>query len=312
MNHLKRRKKLSLVVIAFLVVALSGAAFAFGPGMLDIVGRVGIMEGDYVQWTLAAAQGDVPLTVSATITAGHANVVNTHPGLGTPARPNNLETISARSATVYESTVGGIEDARDRENQRITWQVVFAGPDDPAVLYVDATNFSTIFYAELLGARIVEATTGGPFAPFDQFGFFEDNPVPAGVRIAADELSNIFSLSGTFFDLSGDVLEPNDITGLNDDSTSDIATILLEWNGELPAGFFVGADTVPVQIWDDSTAEVVEYPVGSGTWITQGGAWIDCPDGQVRHVFADDYFWEDGDPWIATFVLELDYAIYTP
>ncbi|MCL1877515.1 MAG: hypothetical protein FWF80_01520, partial [Defluviitaleaceae bacterium] len=84
MSKVKNRKRLSLLAIVFLLAFLAAAAFAFLPGMLDVVGRVGIREGDYVQWVFAATQA-----------AGDSAVVGRAPtaaSLGDPLAPGVIRT----------------------------------------------------------------------------------------------------------------------------------------------------------------------------------------------------------------------------
>ena len=87
MNKLKNRKRLSLIALAFLLVFLSGAAFAFAPGTLTIGGLVNFSY-DYVVWETA------------------------EPGELTPG--------VARSAA-------SILDMRGREAQHISWEIDFEG-----------------------------------------------------------------------------------------------------------------------------------------------------------------------------------------
>jgi hypothetical protein len=72
MRNFKNKKKLTSLVIAFMLVFVMGSAFAFGPGQLGIAGFVGVAPDLSVIWQ------DNPVTsgTSATVTTNVAGRVN--------------------------------------------------------------------------------------------------------------------------------------------------------------------------------------------------------------------------------------------
>lgn len=123
MQKLKNRKRLTALALAFMLTFLVGAAFAFAPGTLDIVGNVRVANVDelYVIWSDA--------------------------DIGVPIIPLG----GAVGDSIVLHTVE-IEDARGRTDQRIVWNIGFYAGDwdggglggvDLAMLSATAMNNST-------------------------------------------------------------------------------------------------------------------------------------------------------------------------
>jgi len=135
MQKLRNKKRLTALVVVFALVFMTGAAFAFAPGSLDIVGTVNITAPDelYVVWETA----------------------DTGTSLG-PAQPFGF-------SWGVDSSVATIEDARGRTDQRIEWDIVFMAPNDGwdvavgeavAALTATATNNSLTQDAIISGATV--------------------------------------------------------------------------------------------------------------------------------------------------------------
>ena len=108
-----RNKLVNKLVIAFAVIFLAGAAFAFAPGILDVTGTVNIAIPDYVTWT--------------DVEAG--------PGFQLMPPPPGWEYGATHEAQIV--------DARDRTNQRIEWTINFSDPGF-ADITATATNESAL------------------------------------------------------------------------------------------------------------------------------------------------------------------------
>ena len=93
MTNQKRRKRITVLALVFLLMFLAGAAFAFSPGQLTIGGTVNL-DPNYVVWHTA--------TISTTSPSGLA------------------------VSPIVQAAV--IEDARGRDDQHISWEINFGGP----------------------------------------------------------------------------------------------------------------------------------------------------------------------------------------
>jgi len=102
-----KRKRLSKLIWAFLLIFIAGAAFAFSPGRLTIGGTVNI-EPNYVIWNSAT---------TTTVVSGSA--------LGTTS--NGI------------TSTAEIQEARGRKAQNIEWEITFSSPGT-ATLDVSALN----------------------------------------------------------------------------------------------------------------------------------------------------------------------------
>jgi hypothetical protein len=333
MNNLKQRKRLTTIGLAFLVVLLAGSAFAFLPGMLDVVGRVGIREGEYVRWVFAATQGT---TARESGDAGVAGDIAdpgytrhgfTHDLLDAAQRAAHGDdiTISALPAggEIYLSHAHIVEETRGRRSQRIEWSVVFDGAET-ATLYVQAMNYNENLAAIIENARIVSLSAApvGDLAAvhggFNEATFDVEGDDWSGVNFSSAQLNDNdrFSVGGTFADLNG-VLEANTAALDNDESSTDIETITVTWDGTLFDLLAVGRTFWGWQDELNTDGDII------------GGEWVELAAGMTHPDFFEelmeqfDFFMattegDDNDPitfgaldpWIGTFILEFDYSIY--
>jgi len=180
MQKLKNRKRLTALAIAFMLVFMTGAAFAFSPGALDVVGTVNIAAPDelYVVWETA----------------------DTGTSLG-GIQPWGF------SWGVIDSTAT-IGNARGRTDQRITWTITFEAPDEgwdifvgnaEAALTATATNNSVSTDALISAATVTWSPANAPTL----FGFDLDIDQAAftGVLDAGDATGDLVILldwDGTF------------------------------------------------------------------------------------------------------------------
>jgi hypothetical protein len=335
MNNLKQRKRLTTIGLAFLVVLLAGSAFAFLPGMLDVVGRVGIREGEYVRWVFAATQGtaarvsgDDGVAVADITAPGAIRHGFTH-DLLTPAQRvehGATEVISAlpTGGEIYLSHAHIVEETRGRYSQRIEWSVVFDGAET-ATLYVQAMNYNENLAAIIENARIVSLSAApvGDLAAvhggFNEAAFDIAGNDWSGANFSSAQLNEMdrFSVGGSYASLNG-MLAANDEDLQNPASSTDIETITVTWDGTLFDLLAVGRTFYGWQDELDADNNII------------GGEWVALADGMTHPDFFEelmeqfDFFMAtsdaDGDPilfdalepWIGTFILEFDYSIYAP
>ena len=135
MQKLKNKKRLTTLVVVFMLVFVVGAAFAFDPGILDVRGTVNVAAPDelYVVWD----EADTGVDFAA---------------FGFSWRAESDATIV---------------DARGRTDQRIEWVVTFAAPDDDvpnaldpseAVLTAFARNDSLLLDADITAGSVTWTT----------------------------------------------------------------------------------------------------------------------------------------------------------
>jgi hypothetical protein len=318
MNKFKQRKRLALLGLAFLLVLLAGAAFAFLPGMLDVVGRVGIREGEYVRWVLAATEGSTRTTDAEVIAdPGVIRSGFTHDLLTSAQRTAFEDAYNGHMDVINNSTLpdaiylshayirdfaGGAGSLRGRAAQRIEWSVVFNG-EGTATLYVQAMNFNESLYAEILNARVVELSNVGPVAPVGNrtpsFPFAPGVDMGAatglvgdlntadwgGFQITSQELNQMFTIGGNYTDLDG-TLDPNR-DGANPDSMTDIAYITVHWNGNV--GAMLDLLNRPLYFWTDAfetdDAEPNYGDIIGGFWTRAEWNVANPPDGMTHPDF---------------------------
>lgn len=295
------------------MVALTGAAFAFAPGMLDIVGQVGITEAGYVQWTMAYTQEEGPgRTVGSLPGINHNDLINA------PLFMSGLE----EGVVVNDAR---LINERGRTNQRIEWDVVFEAGSS-ARLYLEATNFSETLGAEIREVRIVEQTIDstmsgwtGVFLP-GGIGEFTPEHTEPPITVHPVDLDAIFSINFGLAETGGPAgnngdgmgimgtpgsptaifsLPPNNATLTNATSTTPVFFVELEWDGAVPFG------------WNVEEVQAMRWMPDTINWESTG-TWVPIP-GEYVLVFGDgdgNYFWmEDDDaPFIGTFTIELDYS----
>ena len=99
MTKLKMRKRLTLLVLAFMLTFTMGAAFALTQGSLDIVGTVNLAAPHelYVIWSAVDATGQEPIPTYGGISGAAAGISGTQSAI--------------------------IQNARGRTSQRIVWDV---------------------------------------------------------------------------------------------------------------------------------------------------------------------------------------------
>ena len=140
MNNLKKRKRLAVVSLVFLLVFITGAAFALVPGTLHFRGRVGVLGPDperLVQWSLAHVPngpGDFTQLLNHGPIPNRINLPRPlFDGWDAPMPAN----VAASQATIHSG--GSVID----------WDVMFTGDAGVARLYVEAMNMSTIDLARV-------------------------------------------------------------------------------------------------------------------------------------------------------------------
>lgn len=316
MSKMKRKKRLGFLAFVFLLVFLTGSAFAFVPGMLDVVGRVGLRETGYVEWVLAATQGSVERVVSYE-TGTDPAAPGTDRNMFTDDLLNDEqrdaagdETISAVEPEVY-LTHAQIVDERGRNNQRIEWSVVFQGAG-VATLYVQAMNWSEVFDADITRARIVELTDFGPVGPFDTLDPAEWLEADRhDLPITSQTLNDIFDVGGTFDGLVG-TLDANNADGTEPGSSTDIVTITIEWDGTI--GNVV--DAIDAEFWEWQDDVDLDGVITGGTWVNEATG-VSDPDrfadaGALYMLVTENGVavpLDELTPWIGTFVIEVEYEI---
>lgn len=326
MSNMKRRKRLNALALVFALVFLAGAAFAFVPGHLDVVGRVGLREGQYVQWILAATGANTvdtlygspiaPPTELNTLTQRngftHNMVTRTATVHGTPS-------ISPTPPEVYLNHAHIItgDGVRERNNQRIEWSVIFNAAGE-ATLYVQAMNTSTLSHAYITDARVVGLTDVGVIAPLaaNASGWMGDGIVPwnndpdnpqamppgyqglpehntlpvvsAGLNTDLSALvGQMFEISGSFDNLTGRLNPTNAANTINAASTG-IETIIVEWNGDL--NVLAGEMGITTWMWvDDYTDDAVD-PVywDDINWLRGRGGWVNTTENPVMVIDTED------------------------
>jgi len=331
MSKLKQRKRLTTLAIMFLLVFLTGAAFAFTPGMLDIVGRVGITEGDYVVWSGAVAT--VPDGQDASL-------------------------IEVNTATIVDET-------RGRTFQRIHWDVVF-NAEAQAILQATLTN-EGVANAYISGVRFAAGKAQFPVVPFgdvtahnfyDLLNHLTNDPVGDSDALGATEaevtihpqlLNEVFTIGGTFADAGDYNNLPGfvGLTGMVPGNSSLSGTVTVDWNGIVPwqaipelerAYMWIAppgdADTLDPRLFTERSAFVTalsdanlisgtaaELPSLAEEWLRTfdgEGLWVQIPG--VYRVMGDgagghNYFWrpgDDNDRWVGSFILEFWYELAGP
>ena len=135
MQRLKNKKRLTALVLAFLLVFSVGAAFAATPGVLDVRTQVRIVAQDlYVRWASAEAN-------------------TTSPGIHVPFGVTLGDHVT-QSAEISDTFV---RDGDTRSRQRIEWEIHFGGAGN-ATLVAEAENIGP------LAALIHDATYSWEFA----------------------------------------------------------------------------------------------------------------------------------------------------
>lgn len=217
MQNIRNKKRLTGLVLAFLLVFVVGSAFAFTPGFLDIIGRVNLQTEGYVVWySVANTQMDNPL--APIIPPGPPP-----PGPGTFGTPIG----SLQFAQIVNRTA----PAPNLTNQRIEWDMYFvtvgsvpglgAATEHRARLTATARNLGSLT-AEIDTASVTWQTPAG--APLDPSDF--------GLTVVIDQAmfsgaANQLAPGGVSMPLQVDVL----------------------WDGTLPSGFGPGAiPTDPAQV----------------------------------------------------------------
>lgn len=129
MKNLKNKKRRSAILIAFLLTFVSGSAFAFATGYIDINGNVILTppDADYVRW-------------SSFDPGTHFG------GLMIPDAPGLLGTWNAQHNGITIVDVPG--RINNETNQRIIWNMTFYG-EGFAGIGATATNFSPTLPADV-------------------------------------------------------------------------------------------------------------------------------------------------------------------
>ena len=160
MSKLKSRKRLTTIVIAFMLVFVVGAAFAFAAGQLTIGGTVNLDPLDlYIVWddgNEEDATGAAVGRATGVVTTQYAYI----PGPG--ASPGTFSPLTATGPQAAVSVNSAVVEDRatpgpNTENQHIEWNIEFRAPGR-AVLDAVAFNRSTTF-----DGNITRVTVAGDF-----------------------------------------------------------------------------------------------------------------------------------------------------
>jgi len=339
MSKMKQRKRLGLLGLVFLLVFLAGSAFAFVPGMLDTVGRIGIteIEDDYVQWIYVATQGPVLRGVVDFAAANDPAAPGTdyRTGFSYSTRPegdraalhgtgsSGVGSISAlpggADSPIYLSHAR-IVDQRDRTNQRIEWSVVFDGAG-MATLYAQAMNFNENSAVVISNARVVELTDFGPIGPFSTF---DTDAWIAGTRhaldIDAEHLNDMFTVAMVNVAGFEGTFPANNALSNSAASSTGMLRVQLTWDGTLP----LDLDDDDIEFWQWIEDYDAHPTLSAPGWYSADGPVTDgslgltvlpeiADDGDIFMVVLNDddepIAFDALMPWIGTFVLEFDYAL---
>jgi hypothetical protein len=181
MRNQKQRKRMTALLMAFLLTFLAGAAFAFSPGQLTIGGTVNL-DPNYVVWNTAVTS----------VTSPAAIAVN-------PAQNQIVQTVV-------------VEDARDRTDQHISWEISFR---TPGIARLDVTALNE--HETLPAAVTLSVSTPGE--------------VTSTVLTSA---TYGLIVGGNFNQSLPETIAPGAV-GLN-------RYITVEWDGTIPPGFNQDAD----------------------------------------------------------------------
>ena len=200
MQRMRNKKRLTTLVIAFLMVFVIGSAFAMVPGMLDVSGRVHFVADQYVIWNQVFHQQ-------------------------APGGPIVIVPAMAVDGSTQIASIGDRPAGLPRTRQRISWNVYFSEFDTSASAAIAATIQNNhnqnvevteirIIWRNNAGVNL-QAPTVISAAPF--------------VGPATSTLTD-FGLTVTIEDFWSalDVLLPNG-------AVSDEIDITLSWNGTLPS-----------------------------------------------------------------------------
>jgi hypothetical protein len=153
----KKKKRLGMSAVAFLLMFVVGAAFAFTPGALDIQGTVSF-EYDYVVWyagSTAASELQVGATLGGIATVAETQVTVTHIG-GDSAIADVTPPRYTRAEIVDGVVAAGIR-TRDRDDQTLEWDVHFSAP---GTVWVRVTPMNRSAIDAILQAPAVDMTLG--------------------------------------------------------------------------------------------------------------------------------------------------------
>ena len=222
MHKIKQRKRLTVISIVFLLVFLTGAAFALTPGVLEVNGRVGVMEQRNVIWSLAhtphyTAGNNPALGQWDNHAASIMFNMDRSPGAG-----RDLAYLPQVSNRIF------MNNSAIASNERVaTWDVVFRERSaDTARIYLEAANLNETMVGTIDAVNLQFVAT-------------------TGVALSEAEFGDIFHVSGTYTTLPGAELAMRGAPLAC--NRIPIVYIDIAWNGELPASFhhsyfFVDAD----------------------------------------------------------------------
>jgi len=191
-----RNKLINTLVIAFMVVFITGAAFAFAPGILDVTGTVNIAVSDYIVWTNVEAGPDFELII-----------------------PVGGEFGATHSAEIV--------DARDRTNQRIEWTINFSEPGELAFAEITATATNQ---SALHAVTITDLSYGWDDDEIaDDFGLIFDVTTDSfvGLTVAPGAEATLF------LSVIWDGVIPPDFEGSATDGYTFVNTFFIEFDYEL-------------------------------------------------------------------------------
>ena len=123
MRNQGKRKRITALLLVFLLMFLVGAAFAFAPGQLTIGGTVNL-DPDYVIWNTATTSVTSPAAITTTTITSTAEIV----------------------------------DARGRTDQHINWTINFGSP---GVARLDVTALNE--HETLPAAVVLNVANSGPY-----------------------------------------------------------------------------------------------------------------------------------------------------
>jgi hypothetical protein len=231
MTKLKMRKRLTILVLAFMLTFTVGAAFAFAPGNLDIVATINLAGPDdaYVIWSQVRFYAN-----PADVLAGEVTIVTAPTPVPAPAPGGGGGAASAGFGLVPAFAMGDVSqsasiiNARGRTNQRIVWNLNFYDAANPGSLAITATALNQA----AVDATIANATVTWEQADLSNPGqWITINETQAetiwGLTLALDDI---------LFPFQGETLAPN--------TTRDLQA-MITWDGSVHDDFTIPSNANP-------------------------------------------------------------------
>jgi len=234
MQNMRNKKRLSTLVLAFLLVFVVGAAFAFAPGHLDIHGNINLQAEGYVVWysTVGTVEDNASFPLLPTPPPSPPGGLVGITPLGTPIG-------SAQFAEIVDRALPG----PNTTSQRIVWDIYFANVGSVPGLG-GATFHRARLTAQARNQGNVPALINNAVVTWEQL---DGTVIPTPDLVA---LGLTWTIDESLFSGAGNTLPPGDL--------SDNVIVTVDWTGfpggNAPAGFGPGT-TGPAPItWPNAFA----------------------------------------------------------